>query len=54
VRNGELANPESTDESVRGMQRAVEMMAKHPRLDATVIQTVGAKGYDGFAVALVT
>jgi predicted O-methyltransferase YrrM len=53
VRSGELANPATTDDKVRGMQRAVEMMATHPRLDATVIQTVGAKGYDGFALAIV-
>jgi len=53
VRNGELANTETTDESVQGMQRAVALLARHPRLDATVIQTVGGKGYDGFAVALV-
>ena len=53
VRQGELANPATTDENVRGMQRAVELLANHPRLDATVIQTVGAKGYDGFALALV-
>jgi predicted O-methyltransferase YrrM len=53
VRSGELANPETTDENVRGMQRAVALLARHPRLDATVIQTVGAKGYDGFALALV-
>ena len=54
VRQGELANAETTDENVRGMQRAVELLANHPRLDATVIQTVGAKGYDGFALALVS
>jgi len=53
VRNGELANAETTDDNVRGMQQAVELLATHPRLDATVIQTVGAKGYDGFALALV-
>ena len=54
VRSGELANAETTDESVRGMQQAVELLANHPRLDATVIQTVGAKGYNGFAIAIVT
>jgi predicted O-methyltransferase YrrM len=53
VRSGELANPATTDENVQGMQRAVDLLARHPRLDATVIQTVGAKGYDGFALALV-
>jgi predicted O-methyltransferase YrrM len=54
VRGGELANAETTDEKVRGMQRAVSLLARHPRIDATAIQTVGGKGYDGFAVALVT
>jgi predicted O-methyltransferase YrrM len=53
VRSGELANGATTDASVHGMQRAVAMMAAHPRLEATVIQTVGAKGYDGFALGLV-
>ena len=53
VRGGELANPKTTDENVQGMQRAVVLLGQHPRLDATAIQTVGAKGYDGFAVALV-
>ena len=54
VRKGELANVETSDESVRGMQRAVELLANHPRLDATVMQTVGVKGYDDFALALVS
>ena len=53
IRNGELANVATTDEKVQGMQRAVGLLARHPRLDATAIQTVGAKGYDGFAIALV-
>ena len=54
IRNGELANAAATDEKVQGMQRAVALLARHPRLDATAIQTVGAKGYDGFAIALVS
>ena len=54
VRSGELANAETNDEKVLGMQRAVSLLARHPRLDATAIQTVGGKGYDGFAVALVS
>ena len=54
VRSGELANTETADEKVLGMQRAVSLLGRHPRLDATAIQTVSAKGYDGFAVALVT
>jgi predicted O-methyltransferase YrrM len=53
VRDGELINRETTDIRVQGVQRMNEMMARSPRVDATAIQTVGAKGYDGFAVALV-
>ena len=36
------------------MRRFVDLLAAEPRVEATVIQTVGSKGYDGFAVALVT
>ncbi|MFT4201689.1 O-methyltransferase [Gordonia sp. (in: high G+C Gram-positive bacteria)] len=36
-----------------GTRRALEMLGSDPRLDATAIQTVGVKGWDGFAVALV-
>jgi hypothetical protein len=35
------------------VRRANELMAKEPRVSATAVQTVGSKGYDGFAVALV-
>jgi predicted O-methyltransferase YrrM len=54
VRSGELANAKTSDEKVLGMQRAISLLARHPRLDSTAIQTVGGKGYDGFAIALVT
>jgi predicted O-methyltransferase YrrM len=54
VRSGELANAQTTDEKVLGMQRAMTLLGRHPRLDATAIQTVGGKGYDGFALAVVT
>lgn len=53
VRNGEVANEQSTDPSVLGIRRTVEMIRKEPRLEAAAIQTVGAKGYDGFLVAVV-
>ncbi|WP_279636956.1 hypothetical protein [Corallococcus llansteffanensis] len=36
------------------MRRFYEAMAKEPRVSATAVQTVGSKGYDGFALALVT
>jgi predicted O-methyltransferase YrrM len=54
VRKGALADLQSTDVSVRGMQRLHELLAAEPRLSATTIQTVGSKGYDGFTLALVT
>ncbi len=54
VRNGAVADPRSADPSVRGVRRFHEMLAGEPRVSATVIQTVGSKGYDGFALAFVT
>ena len=53
VRNGAVADPGSTDVDVRGIQRFNAAVAAEPRVTATVIQTVGVKGYDGFAVILV-
>jgi predicted O-methyltransferase YrrM len=53
VRNGEVANPGSTDERVLGVRLFLELAAADPRVSATAIQTVGSKGYDGFALLLV-
>jgi predicted O-methyltransferase YrrM len=53
VRGGELANGESTDPAIVGTREMFDRMADDPRLMATALQTVGAKGYDGFAIALV-
>lgn len=53
VREGAVIDADSDDASVRGVRRLNEMMAGDPRLTATVIQTVGVKGYDGLAIALV-
>ncbi|WP_269859538.1 O-methyltransferase [Streptomyces sp. RPT161] len=54
VRDGAVTDPASTDPRVQGVRRFTELLAAHPRLTATAIQTVGSKGYDGFALALVT
>jgi predicted O-methyltransferase YrrM len=54
VRDGKVIDAKSRKGDVRGTRRMTELMAKHPRLSATVLQTVGAKGYDGFALAVVT
>jgi predicted O-methyltransferase YrrM len=53
VRQGKVTNPKSKDANVQGVQRFTELLAAEPRLSATVLQTVGAKGYDGFALAVV-
>jgi predicted O-methyltransferase YrrM len=53
VRNGALIDVEPDDANAAGMRRFVERMAGDGRVSATVIQTVGAKGYDGFALAIV-
>lgn len=54
VRDGRVIDAKSRKGDVRGTRRMTELMAAHPRLTATVMQTVGAKGYDGFALAVVT
>ena len=54
VREGEVANRRSTDPAVRAVRGFNRAVAAEPRAAATVIQTVGVKGYDGFAVVLVT
>jgi len=52
VRDGQVANAESRDPNVLGSRSAFELIAANPRLSATALQTVGAKGYDGFAVMI--
>ncbi|MEU6251160.1 O-methyltransferase [Streptomyces sp. NPDC047043] len=54
VRDGAVTDPDSDDPRVQGVRRFTELIAEHPRLTATTIQTVGSKGYDGFTLALVT
>lgn len=53
VRNGAVSDPTSTDPSVIGTRKALEMLAADKRVITTAMQTVGSKGYDGFAMALV-
>jgi predicted O-methyltransferase YrrM len=53
VRDGTLADAESDDPKVRAQRRLHELLAAEERVSATTIQTVGSKGYDGFAIALV-
>jgi predicted O-methyltransferase YrrM len=53
VRGGEVVDAKSADPGVVGTRRLMDAMASEPRVSATAIQTVGVKGYDGFAIALV-
>jgi predicted O-methyltransferase YrrM len=53
VRDGAVADAESTDANILGIRRLMELVAREPRVDATAIQTVGSKGYDGFLLARV-
>ncbi len=50
VRTGEVANLQTEDPRVQGMQRFIEAVKKEPRVSATGLQTVGMKGYDGFVI----
>ncbi|MFD5798949.1 methyltransferase, partial [Streptomyces diastatochromogenes] len=53
VRGGKIADADSTEPDIVGTRAAVELIAAHPRLTGTAVQTVGSKGYDGFALARV-
>ncbi len=53
VREGGLADATTDDAAIRASRKVVELIASDPRVDGTVIQTVGTKGYDGFAIAIV-
>ncbi|MDZ7966665.1 MAG: O-methyltransferase [Nostoc sp. DedSLP03] len=53
VRNGAVIDSSSNDPSVQGVRCFNELLASEPRVNATAIQTVGSKGYDGFAIAIV-
>jgi predicted O-methyltransferase YrrM len=54
IRKGAVADASATDARVQGVRRFNELLAAEPRVTATAMQTVGIKGYDGFAIALVT
>ena len=53
IREGAILSEGSDDGVVQGTRRALEILGEHPKLDTAVLQTVGAKHWDGFALALV-
>ncbi|MFH8620894.1 O-methyltransferase [Streptomyces vietnamensis] len=54
VRNGRIATEHADDPAITGTREMFDLIAREPRLDATAIQTVGTKGYDGLLLARVT
>lgn len=54
IRDGAVLETNSKDEDIQGTRAMFEAVGKEPRLTVTAIQTVGAKGYDGFVIAVVT
>ncbi|MBL1220678.1 O-methyltransferase [Chryseobacterium sp. L7] len=53
IREGKILDENTTDERVKGVQRFNQMLAGNPKVTATIMQTVGAKEYDGMAIAVV-
>ncbi|MBW0013841.1 O-methyltransferase [Mycobacterium sp.] len=53
IRDGQILTADSEDARIRATRQTLQMMGEHPRLETAVLQTVGAKPWDGFAFALV-
>jgi predicted O-methyltransferase YrrM len=53
VRDGKVIEPDNPDPNIQGVRRFTDLVAAEPRVSATVLQTVGSKGYDGFSLAVV-
>lgn len=53
IRDGKVLDPDHPDEKVQGVRRFNEMLSKNPAVTATILQTVGAKEWDGMALAVV-
>jgi predicted O-methyltransferase YrrM len=54
TRFGRVLDPAEDDRQAQGVRAMLDLMGSHPRLEAAAIQTVGAKGWDGFALAVIT
>lgn len=54
IRAGDIINPDNVKPSIEGIREMYRLMQNHPRLlSSTALQTVGSKGHDGFAIAIV-
>ncbi|MCM3141088.1 O-methyltransferase [Brevibacillus sp. MER 51] len=54
VRSGQVVDETNADPNIVGVRQFTDMVAEEQRVSGTVVQTVGSKGYDGFAIMLVT
>lgn len=53
IRAGDVLDSESDDAKVQGSRAALDWLGNHPKIESTALQTVGEKGYDGFALGVV-
>lgn len=53
IRDGQILQPDSDDPRIHASRKTLQVLGEHPRLDTAVLQTVGSKQWDGFALALV-
>ncbi|HXC95253.1 MAG TPA: O-methyltransferase [Edaphobacter sp.] len=53
IRDGAVIDPQDPDPRVQGVRRFFQMLATNTHIEATALQTVGSKGYDGFTLAVV-
>lgn len=53
VRNGKVIEDDPEDSNVQGIRQFMDLLSEESRIDSTAIQTVGVKGYDGFALGVV-
>ena len=53
IRDGRVIDADSGDANVKGAREAFQLLQSDPRIDATALQTVGLKGWDGFAIGVV-
>ncbi|MCE3199180.1 O-methyltransferase [Paenibacillus sonchi] len=54
VRGGEVVQADSKDDRVQGIRQFIDLLAAEPRVEATALQTVGSKGYDGFVLGVIS
>ncbi|KWX73398.1 methyltransferase [Paenibacillus riograndensis] len=54
VRGGEVVRADSKDDRVQGIRQFMDLLAAEPRVEATALQTVGSKGYDGFVLGVIS